>query len=353
MGVTGRLAYIDGLRAIAALSVLLMHSYQVDMNFDRHTFAAFLLGQGAHGVDLFFVLSGFCLSYPILDKLERAGRTDFNLAAYAARRLVRIVPPYYATIVILTILLIWTGYSPGSGGRVTGWDLLRQLFFVDHGTHFLSTVFWTLAVEFRWYVLFPLVIWILIRWPAFFYALLAVAIPVSFIPSLGVDAHYFPGFLLGVVAAQIEVQRWPVARYALYAFIVAFCLTLVLDPIRMMQWAPPSCDWEIVAFFLVVAAGSNPRIASCLSAAPLRRCGLASYSIYLIHYTVVFLLVQRWFPHWDAAIAGLLSGLFFWAVCERHFTNGPLRDAAVERVERILRLPSVALHRREVRRAAA
>lgn len=69
-----RVGYVDGLRAIAVLGVVASHSWP-------------WFHYGQRGVDLFFVLSGFSLSYPTLLQLHSEGLANFDVAAFAARRL--------------------------------------------------------------------------------------------------------------------------------------------------------------------------------------------------------------------------------------------------------------------------
>ena len=129
-----RIAYIDGLRAIAVLSVVASHAYpiirhraQSDMDVLGITF----------GVNLFFVISGFCLAYPALRKLHDLGSADFDLARYAAHRFVRIVPPYYIAIALLyaaSFFVPWVNH-------VSLYDVVRQALFLDRDTNLLTRRF--------------------------------------------------------------------------------------------------------------------------------------------------------------------------------------------------------------------
>src|ERR1700741_1429019 len=99
-----RIEYVDGLRAVAVLSVLAEH-------VTRHSTLAgatarHVLMEGAHGVDLFFVLSGFCLAYPTLAKMREQGRATFGIADFGAKRIVRIVPPFYLATVLLVLIAV-------------------------------------------------------------------------------------------------------------------------------------------------------------------------------------------------------------------------------------------------------
>src|SRR5579871_6461631 len=148
-----RIAYVDGLRAVAVLLVVAHHVARHAPHAPAQVpFLSFehVLLDGSHGVDLFFVLSGFCLSYPFLQALREQGAAVFDLPRYFAKRVVRIVPPYYAVLSLFAI----AGFGMHRASAPA--DFLKQLFFLDWHTNFVNGSFWTLCVEFRWYFLFPL-----------------------------------------------------------------------------------------------------------------------------------------------------------------------------------------------------
>src|SRR5215469_8375561 len=96
-----RIRYIDGLRAVAVLSVVLYHAAgRQSANWPYWLHWSVL--QGAHGVDLFFVLSGFCLSYPTIAAIAAGKHVTFSVDSFLSKRLIRIVPPYYASILLVT-----------------------------------------------------------------------------------------------------------------------------------------------------------------------------------------------------------------------------------------------------------
>src|SRR5581483_12159461 len=82
-----RVRHIDGLRALAVLSVLIYHG-------TTRTPVGRWFVEGRHGVDLFFVISGFCLSHPVLTRLASQGSAAFDNPLFFAKRIARIVPPY-------------------------------------------------------------------------------------------------------------------------------------------------------------------------------------------------------------------------------------------------------------------
>ena len=151
------LDYLDGLRALAAVYVLLGHallqvnfSHQRPGVFARGFLSIFLFGHEA--VDLFIVLSGFCLMLPVArgDGALRGGAWNFF-----QRRAWRIVPPYYAAMT-LSLLLIWSCIGQKTGTHwdisipVTGRSILTHLLLLQDALGDEASInhaFWSISVE--------------------------------------------------------------------------------------------------------------------------------------------------------------------------------------------------------------
>lgn len=159
---TRRAAGLDGLRALAALSVLCFHVWLYgfdhpsavvrDSLFDKLMFEARL------GLVFFFVLSGYLL-YRAFARAALTGEQRVDVRRYARRRLARIVPAYYVATVG-AIALLW-GARGTPGVRLPAASDL-PLFAVFGQNYSLDTIMrlnpvtWTLCVEVAFYVLLPL-----------------------------------------------------------------------------------------------------------------------------------------------------------------------------------------------------
>jgi peptidoglycan/LPS O-acetylase OafA/YrhL len=226
------IAELDGLRAIAILLVLARHAVQ---RFHEGTQpllpiagwdAAAPLLNGWIGVDLFFVLSGFLIGKHLL-----ACYRDPNglaLAPYLARRALRIVPAYFAVLLIVAAGLVpmFAVREDALGLRVA----YHMLFLQDYLTPNIVGVFWSLGVEEKFYLFAPLILAAVLRWrrPQ---AQLAVALAIALLgPALrlvsafthpGIDTYgptYFYTFrtpfhacidalMLGVLIALVQHHR--------------------------------------------------------------------------------------------------------------------------------------------------
>jgi peptidoglycan/LPS O-acetylase OafA/YrhL len=136
---------LDGVRAIGVILVLLFHSQ------------IFPFRNGAIGVDVFFVLSGYLITALLTEELERSGSVDFG--RFYGRRALRLLPAYLAVVMFaLAIQKFWP-----SGGTVRGaissllycsnWVLALHrggLGYLDHT--------WSLSIEEQFYLVWPLLV---------------------------------------------------------------------------------------------------------------------------------------------------------------------------------------------------
>jgi peptidoglycan/LPS O-acetylase OafA/YrhL len=362
-----RIDYVDGLRAIAVLTVLVSH---VALHAPLTGMPYRILMEGAHGVDLFFVISGFCLAFPTLAKLHAGAPISFDLAGFAAKRLVRIVPPFYmATVVLLALaalphLLIRHALPAGLPGA---YSLVAPLLFLDDRVDLLNGSFWTLMVEFRWYFAFPAMLWLWTRSPRAFVAVgLASFVLYHFTRARGLDFGTLPGFMLGIVAADLHVRgvrtagwgarlqrwSWALALVGVAAGVAAEGPATIPGFDRAdvaFAYQPTILGWQVACFAFVVLAGNSAIARRILSVPALVVTGVASYAIYLVHEPVIALVLAHVHGLLLGGVAAgttaLFAGFAFWAVVERPVTTGKLRAPflAVTRplVERVLSLAGI------------
>lgn len=171
-----RIGGLDFLRAIAVLLVLLDHSGVA-------AFGPIVLIDGGLGVEAFFVISGFLITHLLLKEADQRGR--ISLLGFYRRRAARLLPAFYAYLLVGLVPLIMAGkYVP--------WDAVAAsaLYVINYyqalsgaPTHYLSHC-WSLAVEEQFYLLWPLAfVWLLRRrWPLV--RVLCIAIAVAWLLKL-------------------------------------------------------------------------------------------------------------------------------------------------------------------------
>jgi peptidoglycan/LPS O-acetylase OafA/YrhL len=366
----------DGLRGLAVLLVAIPHIINAGMA-PALSWLPFASGTIAHGVDLFFVLSGFGLAYPFVSAGASAQPLRFDVLTYAFNRLYRILPLYYLTIV-LTFVVAYAAIrlGPFTDGAILNlphglYEFAAPLLLLDRGNLPVNPGLWTIAVQLRWYVVFPFALMLWLKSPrAFGVALVWVWVAYLFTRERTVDLGTLPLFLLGIVAAAAIVRGHRNLRYAVLALPVAIAGAIAWDPHAMIQdsWGvdnhfagqPTSFAWHIVCFLLVISVATIPLLQRTFSLTPLRAVGRASFSIYLVHQPVLaltFALAGTGLAAGVTALTGsLAAGFVFWWCFERPLTDAGRRRALRERALPMLRrgwawlglAPVVVLERRAV-----
>jgi peptidoglycan/LPS O-acetylase OafA/YrhL len=134
---------LDGLRGLAILAVIVFHTMGASSQ---------IASVGWMGVDLFFVLSGFLITGILID----ARTEDAYFRTFYARRVLRIVPVYVAFLAVC----LWTRQlAPSVQGWY--WSYLVNVWLAVRGWASGPTHLWSLAVEEQFYLVWPLVVWLL------------------------------------------------------------------------------------------------------------------------------------------------------------------------------------------------
>lgn len=166
---------LDGLRAIAVLSVVIFHAYP-----------KFLPG-GFVGVDVFFVISGYIISLIIFQDIEK-----FNVLNFFYRRVIRLFPSLIAVLIFSLILGWWVLFSEeyvqlsrhiASGVIfVTNFALIRESGYFDNASDMKPMLhLWSLSVEEQFYLIFPFLILLFKRRPVYLLISIIFSIVVSFV----------------------------------------------------------------------------------------------------------------------------------------------------------------------------
>ncbi|HEV7644677.1 MAG TPA: acyltransferase [Pyrinomonadaceae bacterium] len=168
---------IDGLRFLAISMVVLFH-YDIFIRaksvevagFSEETVRAYVptvFSAMSHGVELFFVISGFILAVPFMRYYLGFSERKPGLKTYFLRRLTRLEPPYVIAVIGLYLLQVFVFGSRFSNDTLTA-SMFASLFYVHNLVFpgefpFISFVFWSLEIEVQYYILAPFFIWALCR----------------------------------------------------------------------------------------------------------------------------------------------------------------------------------------------
>ena len=313
---------IDGLRGLAAMMIVFFHCWGTNDLPPYPQFA--LLGITVpvywifvpcySSVELFFVLSGFCLAYPFLANPQRKD----NWPGYALSRVRRIFPPYLISFLILFLIGQWIGREQGSKQNFLYESfkthrLIPELLLIKR-SHMVGS-YWTLLLECRWYFCFPVLLMLARRVsPAILIAALyAIAYfaqkPVFAGPldaaTLMLLVTFMPLFGWGIWAARLAAlkpetlhvwERW-IAEHSLLGVGASVLWCLAWRPeVRTISPLGLATVWGPFYFFLILAALKQPWFKRVFSSAPLVKLGVISYSLYLLQEPIIrggHLLVQK------------------------------------------------------------
>ena len=338
-------AFVEGLRGVAVLAVFFCHVAVIDFNGNGPLWPGVSFAW-SHGVDLFFVISGFCMA----EIFRRRGRIDYG--RFLARRFIRIAPAFYIATIAFFALERTPFGTPGFNNG--GSDLVHSLLFAIPlmGAR-VNGVLWTIAVEARWYVICPAIL-VLYRWSP--RAFIAVGVISYVVYALnGIKSHfddfgYLPCFMMGVLASDLYRRDHPALRFVIPAFAV-FLPLAILTPQRNMNFWHGYPTWHF-AVFLGFLVASRPSLAPFFSNPVLRAFGTASYSIYLTHLPVLLWLVGLHLGFWPSATGALTIGFIFWAIVERPLHGERVRaslEQAILSFPQALRLALARNSQRAVR----
>ncbi len=296
---------IDGLRAIAVLSVVFYH-YGIGG-----------LQGGFVGVDVFFVISGYLITGIIHSEMQRG---EFTLARFYERRARRIFPALFAMLLATMAVGLWLllpsdlanlgRSSVGTILFVSNVLYMRRSGYFDSSSDFNPLLHtWSLGVEEQFYLGLPLLMLLVGRfWARGLAKILALSALASFVACVLVQpivakAVFFLspfrawelllGSLLGIGA--IPQIRSSLARdgIAVLALIALLCsLALMREGIDFPGWKA-AIPVVATALLLHVGASDGSRVNVALSWKPLVFIGLISYSLYLWHWPLLVLVKYR------------------------------------------------------------
>jgi peptidoglycan/LPS O-acetylase OafA/YrhL len=263
---------IIGLRGLAAMMVVLFHFVVKTVDFVHDPAVIGVFGKGDLGVQIFFVISGIVIPFSLI----KAAYSYDKLGTFLWKRCLRIEPPYLVAVLMAFAYVYVRQWLPGttpSDYKPGAWDLVMHVGYLVpfiEGARWLNEVFWTLAIEFQYYILIALSMPLILkphwyfRWA--FFALFAVS---SYLPWGDRQLLFWsPLFLCGILLALKYQDRMLLREYILAT---ALCLILV--------WHKMGFDHFMAAFFTLSVIWMIPTFRSKVT----DFFGSISYSLYLVH----------------------------------------------------------------------
>ena len=301
-------ADIDGLRAIAVLSVVAFH-----LNHEW-------LPGGFIGVDIFFVISGYLITSVILQELSTS---DFSLATFYQRRIARIFPAF-AFVAIVTSIASAFVYSPqdfaSAGANLSAAMMsLANMKYMLQGSYFDISPdaqpflhYWSLSVEEQFYLLFPTIIILLNKARR----LSVFSMSIIFIASIMLCislTYYRPNYafyllptrtwelLAGSLVALVHARSPSQLRTKISSVPSFIFATIILASLLLIENSRHFPGYVALipvlgtAGILMRTDSSSDTVTRILSSTPLVNIGKLSFSLYLWHWPIFSLIDYQFY----------------------------------------------------------
>lgn len=322
---------MDGWRFLSVLLVLISHSKETQ------NFPDFLdkwirwLPNGDFGVEFFFVISGFLITFLMLKEHEKT--SNLNIGQFYLRRIFRILPAYFTYLLVLYVLVVFTSLKI----PLKSWIALLTFTVNYIDVPWIGAHIWSLSVEEQFYMIWPILFWFLIvNRNSIKSCLLFLAIPIAIAPifrTLGYIYHYpfpvgyhsffcrsdslaigsFLAFILFFKSRETQIFIKKYIRLLLFLSIVLIGVPLVLTRLFIFGviTVPLANTSNAIAIALIIGISinhPNKKLFRWLEWKPFISLGVMSYSIYLwqmifctkpsdfgMKYSPWFLIFPYWF----------------------------------------------------------
>ena len=344
---------IDGLRAVAILSVMAFHIWP------------WRVSGGYVGVDVFFVISGYLISSILFSEIASH---RFSILAFYERRIRRIFPALFAMLMVVSAVIFFfllpnelIDYAKSLIAATTS---TSNFYFWQHSGYFEAPMSkpllhtWSLAVEEQFYLTFPVLLLLTRRFsPKFLRYVVVLLFFVSLAASIAVvrvdakSAFYMPysrawELLLGTIISLRFFPRLPQAWFRNAVSLVGMGL-IAYSALRYLPQTPfpgVAALAPCVGSALIIGAGESGKtlVGRALSWRPVVFIGLISYSLYLWHWPVIILNELGLSVNLNEALAGnqlamwlmrssrlmefmisIVLAIVSWRFVERPFRGGP------------------------------
>lgn len=301
---------LDGLRGLAAFSVLIFHFFldtRVTSNMKGIEFIRQLTEILQHGVTLFFVISGFVITRILINN-----KRDSNyFLSFYKRRALRIFPLYYLYLIIHFYVY---PYLLGIGPNLD-FNMQLPVYFYIHNLDWLTGLrsiapghFWSLAVEEHFYFIWPLIIFIIpnqrLKIVTIFLILLSIPLKAFFLKE-GIDINYntfsrYDSILVGCFLSVLEkMNNYSFPKLKLKTFF-SLCVFIFIFGVIVYTYQDKiffiksifkhfilSSFFGLIIYVLIQTSSSDNLLNSFLRSNAMQYFGRISYGLYVWHMLAI------------------------------------------------------------------
>lgn len=295
---------LNGLRAIAALTVITSHVDEFSYLFGKHEVGFRAKDMAQYAVTLFFVLSGFLITYLLLIEKDKRGSIAFK--KFYMRRILRIWPVYFLIVTIVGLLVIAGGILPEPKSHLP--NILYYIFFIPNvpfalgGTFAALTPLWSVGVEEQFYAFWPLLINKVRNIPkgliVFIGCYLCIKVALQYLPFTSIYHVFYITRLdcmaIGGLGAYFVLSQHKVLKLIYSIPVQLACWALFIGSLIVHSFHVFSIlDHElysIIFLVLILNVSTNPISVIKLENKVFRFIGRISYGMYAYHMLFIFLL---------------------------------------------------------------
>jgi peptidoglycan/LPS O-acetylase OafA/YrhL len=265
---------LNFLRGVAALAVCFYHFACGNVDYLKDTNIIKIMSQYGHwGVEVFFVISGFIIPYSMYIK----GYTIKNWKEFLIKRTIRIEPPYLLNILLVIVLAYMSTLSPYYRGDKFSLDYLNLISHLGYlnsyfGLPPLNPVFWTLVIEFQYYILISLILPFVTSSNKYirYTTLLAFYGTGYFLWDKNFIFRYSLIFITGIMIFLFFSEIIKRKEFYINIIVVFFLISITYETTVLIPTA--------FAFLIILFTDINFTFSNFL--------GKISYSVYLIHVPI-------------------------------------------------------------------
>lgn len=296
---------LNGIRAIAALSVVLFHlDGMMERSFHLPAYGFNQHGWGFCAVTMFFVLSGFLITYLLITEKEKTGTV--SLKNFYIRRILRIWPLYFLIVVVIAVLTFFIPQLNDSPNPFTSWAfyffLLPNMAGVFEITITILGPVWSIGVEEQFYAIWPVIVKKSISVKRSLIAIIIAYLILKLAARLtGNEPLHLLAYsteidcmaLGGLGAIWFKEKSWilkwfysPGAQITAWGLLIG---SIMFQPIHIVSYI----DQELCSIFFLVMilnVSTNPKTLVNLENPVMDFLGGISYGLYVYHMPVIFLV---------------------------------------------------------------